>query len=125
MKRAVFGWVALLLAGTAAASSHIVDLQWREGRFSHEASVPAGKFVEVCGALSSGEVVDWSFDGAGATDFNIHYHVGKDTSYPVKQDAVSKASGRFEAPKRETYCWMWTNRGSASVGLTIRLQQVR
>lgn len=121
----VFAVAALLLTGTAVASSHIVDLRWREGRFSHEASVQAGKFVEVCGVLAQSEVVDWSFESAAATDFNIHYHLGKDTNYPVKQDALSKASGRFQAPKRETYCWMWTNRGGTAKQIKVQLQQRR
>jgi hypothetical protein len=125
LKRGAWVLAALLASSAASASNHIVDLKWREGAFSHQNTIAVGKFFEICGALPQGSKVDWQFEAAGPTDFNIHYHLAKDTVYPVKQAAVSSAQGRFEAPKPETFCWMWTNRGTAAVELKVRLQQPR
>ncbi|KPF69465.1 hypothetical protein IP84_06430 [beta proteobacterium AAP99] len=115
--------LAALLAGPTQAANHIVDLKWQDGAFSHETTIAAGKYFEVCGALAQGSKVDWQFEAAAPTDFNIHYHFAKETVYAVKQAAVRTAQNRFEAPKAETYCWMWTNLGSASLRLSVRLQQ--
>jgi hypothetical protein len=122
--RAAFG-LALGVSAAAQAANHIVDLKWQDGTFSHETTIAAGKFFEVCGALPRGARVDWQFAAAAPMDFNIHYHLASETVYLVKQAAVSTLQSRFEAPRPETYCWMWTNLSASSVKLTVRLQQVR
>ena len=77
-------------------SGHIVDVAWDpSGRFNHSATVPPGKFVEVCGRLDSGMKVRWEFDAVAPMDFNIHYHVGKDAVFPAKQAQVAKESPSF------------------------------
>jgi len=44
--RACGALVALALSGAAWSSSHIVDNAWSsDGRFAHEAQIPAGSFV--------------------------------------------------------------------------------
>ena len=112
----------LALSGAAFASSHIVDIAWSsDGRFGHKTQIAAGKFVEACGKLAVGEGVRWNFATAAPVDFNIHYHVGKDAVFPAKQAQVSSGRDTLNVTVAQGYCWMWTNKGSASVSLTVDL----
>lgn len=109
-----------LLAG--AASAAIVELRFDDqGRFARQASVPAGKFFEVCGPLAAGQAVAWQYAGPAPLDFNIHYHVGKEAVFPAKQAQVSSGRDTLNVTVAQDYCWMWTNKGSAPVSLTIDL----
>jgi hypothetical protein len=113
---------AATLCGATFAASHIVDIAWAaDGRFTHKAQIAAGKFVEACGRLAAGDGVRWSFTTAAPGDFNIHYHVGKDVVFPVKQALVTGGRDTLNAAVAQDYCWMWTNRGSAPVSLTFDL----
>ena len=114
----------LALSCTAVlASGHIVDVAWDpSGRFNHSATVPPGKFVEVCGRLDSGMKVRWEFDAVAPMDFNIHYHVGKDAVFPAKQAQVARAGDLLVAGTTEDYCWMWTNKSQRDLFVRVVLQ---
>ena len=56
-------------------------------------------------------------------DFNIHYHVGKDTVFPARQAQVSMGRDTLKVAVAQDYCWMWTNKGTAPVSLTVELQR--
>ena len=113
---------AATLCSGALASSHIVDIAWSpDGRFTHQAQISAGKFVEVCGKLAVGNSVRWSFTAAAPVDFNIHYHVGKEAVFPAKQAQVAVGRDTLKVDVAQDYCWMWTNKGSAPVSLTVEL----
>lgn len=115
--------LALLPLGAALAAPHIVDIRWdASGRFAHQAEVPAGKFLEVCGALKSGQKIAWSFQGPEAMNFNIHYHLGKETVYPVKLASVRDATQTLTVQAEQVHCWMWTNKGSAPASLDLVLK---
>ena len=110
------------LSGAALAATHIVDIAWSpNGRFAHEAQIAAGKFVEVCGKLAAGNGVRWSFAVAAPVDFNIHYHVGKEAVFPAKQAQVTVGRDTLNVTVAQDYCWMWTNKGSNPVTLTVEL----
>ncbi|MES2717208.1 MAG: hypothetical protein V4795_15670 [Pseudomonadota bacterium] len=110
------------LCGAALAAGPIVDIAWApDGRFAHQAQIAAGKFVEVCGKLSAGQGVRWSFTAGAPVDFNIHHHVGKEAVFPVKQTQVAVGRDTLNISVSQEYCWMWTNKGSAPVGLTVEL----
>ena len=113
---------AATLCSAALAASHIVDIAWApDGRFAHKAQIAAGKFVEVCGKLAVGEGVRWNFTAAAPVDFNIHYHLGKEAVFPAKQTQVSDGRDTLKVSVAQDYCWMWTNKGSAPVSLTVEL----
>lgn len=113
---------AATLSGAALAATHIVDIAWPpDGRFAHNAQIAAGKYVEVCGKLSVGEGVRWSFTASAPVDFNIHYHVGKEAVFPARQAQVSSGRDTLNVTVAQDYCWMWTNKGSAPVSLTVDL----
>ena len=120
--RACIATAVITLGGEAIASSHIVDIAWSpDGRFVHMAPVAAGKFVELCGKLAIGENVRWNFAATAPVDFNIHYHAGKETVFPARQAQVVNGRATLNAAVTQDYCWMWTNKGSAPVSLTVDL----
>ena len=106
----------------ALAASHIADIAWSaEGRFAHQAQIAPGKFIEVCGKLAVGNPVRWRFTAAAPVDFNIHFHVGKETVFPVKQAQVAVGDDTLKVTVAQDHCWMWTNKSPAPVGLTVEL----
>ena len=80
-----------------------------------------GKFAELCADLKSGQTVAWRFNAAASTDFNIHYHVGKQVEYPERREGVSNASGRLVVGSDQGYCWMWINRSAVPIALDVAL----
>lgn len=105
-----------------AANPALVPIEWNaSGHFAHQAEVPAGKFVEVCGRLPAGTKVQWRFDASGPLNFNIHFHEGEKVRYPAKQDGTARASGTLDAAASQDYCWMWTNKSQAPADLRLDL----
>jgi hypothetical protein len=121
--RAASLFLTLLLP--VAASAEIVDIKWTDGTFAHKTSIAPTKFLEVCGKQKTGDVVQWKFIGNAPADFNIHYHVGKDVSYPENRKAVASAEGSLVAPLDQDFCWMWTNKSAQVLALDVKLQQVK
>ena len=113
----------LVLAVPLAASAEIVEIKWVDGTFSHKASIAPQKFLEVCGKQKMGDSVSWQFKGSAATDFNIHYHVGKAVSYPENRKGVASAEGLLVAPLDQDYCWMWSNRSMQPIDVELNLKQ--
>ena len=114
--------LALMLP--VAAFADIVDIKWVDGSFSHKASIAPKKFLEICGKQKKGDGVAWQFKGSAPTDFNIHYHVGKEVSYPENRKDVTSADGTLSAPLDQDFCWMWSNRSAQAVDLEVSLKQV-
>ena len=119
------GALLLALSLPIAAFADIVDIKWTGDTFSHKASVAPKKFLEVCGKLKMGESVAWQFKGSAPTDFNIHYHVGKEVTYPEKRKDVAGADGTLSAPLDQDYCWMWSNRSAQPVDIEVNLKQAK
>ena len=115
----------LVLAVPLAASAEIVEIKWVDGTFTHKAGIAPKKFIEVCGKQKMGDSVAWQFKGSTETDFNIHYHVGKDVSYPENRKGVASAEGSLLAPLDQDYCWMWTNRSAQLLEMEVSLKQVK
>jgi hypothetical protein len=120
--KASVAMVTASLWGGALAASPVVEIAWSaENRFAHHAQIAAGKFVEACGKLAAGERVRWRFTTGAPVDFNIHYHVGKEAVFPVQQTQISGGGDALNVTVAQHYCWMWTNKGSAPVSLTVEL----
>ena len=114
--------LSLAHLGAAMASAHIVDIQWdASGRFVHKAEIQAGKFVEVCGALKPGQKITWSFQGSAPMNFNIHYHLGKETVFPAKLSAVKDAAQTLNVQAEQMHCWMWSNKSTQPLALQLTL----
>lgn len=113
---------ALAMSSAGLAASHVVDIAWTgDGRFVYGASVAPGKFVEMCGKLAAGDAVQWRFESSAPLDFNVHFHIGKDVTFPAKSEQVARASGTLRVTVREDYCWMWTNRSTGAVRVDVEL----
>jgi hypothetical protein len=117
--------MALAAAGGAVQAA-VTELAWdAQDRFEHRATVPAGRFVEVCGALQRDERVGWRFEAAAPLDFNIHHHEGRQVFYAERRAAVAALQGELRVATPQGYCWMWTNPAATPVAMTLRLQRVR
>ncbi len=115
---------SLLLAVWPATHANLAEIQWSpEGQFQHDASIDAGKFVEICGKLPAAATVNWNFTTAAPVDFNVHYHLGKTVVYPTKLKAVVSAKDSLAVKIDQDYCWMWSNKSSAATALSVRLQR--
>jgi len=102
----------------------VLEIQWdSKGRFEKAVSVPPGKFAELCGKLAKGDKVGWSFKSEGPVNFNIHHHEGENVAYSTKQTAVNSGEGTLDANSAQEYCWMWSNKGSAEISMTLGLRR--
>lgn len=114
------------MLGGATAQAAVVDITWNaEGRFEQRLDVAPGGFAELCGALDKGQAVAWRFDSSAELAFNVHYHLGNDVVYPVKNPGTSRADGRLVVDPSQTYCWMWSNKGKQPVRLQVELKRER
>lgn len=114
--------IAFAAMAGASARADVTDIAWSaEGRFEHRAELAPGGFAEVCGRLEKGSVVRWAFDAAGPTDFNIHYHQGKQVLFPVQRRGAAKGAATLKVKLDQDYCWMWTNRGTQPLALRLTL----
>ena len=114
---------ALLTSLSLNAGATLVDLKWTDGSFTHKASVAPGKFLEVCGKLKKDQKIAWRFTGSAPTDFNIHYHVGKDVVYPEQRKATGSADATLVVPLDQDFCWMWSNKSAQAVEIDVQLKQ--
>ena len=115
--------LVLILAGVSPlAHAELVKIGWDgSGRFEHGTTLAPGKFLEVCGKLSKGQAVAWSFKAEGPLNFNIHYHEGDKVEYPVRRDAVAELAGRLEVGVDQDYCWMWSNKSGRPAAVRAML----
>jgi hypothetical protein len=112
----------LLSMGAGVARAEVIELQWRDaGRFERSLTIAPGKFAEICGPLVAGQAVRWSFKADRALNFNVHYHVDKDVRYPAKKANVKRLKGDLSVDSSQDYCWMWSNKTTASTKLSVTL----
>jgi len=122
--RPVFFFSILLTSVAPVAHAEIVELVWGSGgAFTQQKRIAPGKFVEVCGKLPAGANVAWSFEASAPTDFNIHYHQGKDVVFPAKISQVARGQNTLRVKVEQDYCWMWTNKTAEPVLLKASFQR--
>ncbi|MEO7253489.1 MAG: hypothetical protein ABIZ64_04510 [Casimicrobium sp.] len=116
--------LTVVAAASCPARAELIDIAWNSsGQFEKTATVPPGKFLELCGGLSSGQTIGWSFDADQALDFNIHFHEGKAVVFPAKYEGAKQAAGTLNVVAKQDYCWMWSNKNTTAVKLTARLKR--
>ena len=124
MRKVIAAMACTSLAASAAAE--LIEVKLTPGESTERRlAVAPGKFTELCSVLNRGQVILWQFRADPATDFNIHYHVGKQVEYPERREQVRVASGRLAIEIDQTYCWMWTSRSGTVVAVDIALQMRR
>lgn len=113
-----------VLLTVGAAKAELVDIDWGgSGRFEKTMVVAPGKFAEVCGKLSKGQVIAWNFKSSQPMNFNIHYHEGKAVVFPTKLDASAAAEDKLTVAVDQGYCWMWSNKTDKPIDLGLSLQR--
>jgi hypothetical protein len=122
---------ALLVAASAAllgplAHAQVIAVQWDAGgRFEQQVPVPVGKFVELCERLGPGTRVQWRFDAPSPLNFNIHYHEGNELRFPAREDHGLASKGTLDVASEQDYCWMWTNKTSVPVSVSVKMARDR
>lgn len=114
----------LLASALPMAGAEIVEIVWSSsGTFTQHKQVVAGKFVEVCGKLPAGVNVAWAFEASAPTDFNIHYHEGKEAVFPAKVSQVARGQDTLQVKVEQDYCWMWGNKTALPIVLKASFQR--
>ena len=114
----------LLVSLAPTAHAELVEIGWSSGgTFMQQKQIGTGKFFEVCAKLPAGLKVEWSFEASGPTDFNIHYHVGKEVVYPTKMAQTARAQDTLQVKAEQDYCWMWSNKTAEPVVLKANFQR--
>ena len=114
--------IGALIPATPARAD-LIKISWdASGGFERVLDIAPGAFAEVCGRLTKGQAVAWSFKSRQGLNFNIHYHAGKKAVFPAKQDQIATLDGELKVPVDQDYCWMWENKASqkATLRLTLR-----
>ena len=111
------------VGGISTSHAEIIHVDWADRTFAHTSTIAPKKFLEVCARLKQGETIAWKFKGSAVTDFNLHYHVGKQVTYPKKRKGVASAAGKLAVTMDQDYCWMWTNKGGEPVNIIVNLKQ--
>ena len=115
--------VALLLFATTARAE-VVEIAWDvSGRFERVLDLAPAKFAEVCGRLTKGQSIAWSFKSGQPLNFNVHYHEGKNVVFPVKKDRTANLDAELQVGIDQDYCWMWENPGAAGTTFTVALRR--
>ena len=113
--------VALLVFATTT-HAEVIEIAWdASGRFDRVIDLAPAKFAEVCGRLTKGQSITWSFKSGEPSNFNIHYHEGKNVVFPAKRDRTAALNGELQVGTDQDYCWMWDNPGDAGTTLTVAL----
>ncbi len=111
------------VGGIGISHAEIIQVDWAGRAFAHTSTIAPKKFLEVCARLKQGQTIAWQFKGSAATDFNLHYHVGKQVTYPQKRKGVTSATGKLVVTMDQDYCWMWINQGGEPVNMSVNLKQ--
>lgn len=74
------------------------------------------RIYEECLVVEDQQVLEYEFTASGPLEFNIHYHLGAEVSYPVLEKGVASLQGVFDPltvddplGRPPFYCLMWRN----------------
>jgi hypothetical protein len=97
--------------------------QGQQTEKSVEINMPAKQVHEECIALSEGQTLKFSYEANAVLEFNLHFHHGKDVTYPLK-GKYSIYSNTYLATQKNDFCLMWENKTGGIVKLqtTYRIE---
>jgi hypothetical protein len=107
--------LSLLIASSAFAASSGQNLA---------KTLAPGEGHEECLPMKAGQRLSYSFESDTNLDFNVHYHVGEDVTYPVEKDGTRRERGELQVTVPQDYCLMWVSSGQ-SPSLLIYSFEVR
>ena len=124
MKLQTIGFTLVL--ATLSAQAEVVEIKWNtDGGFAHSTEIRVRGVVEVCGKIPAGPTIDWSFTSSGPLESNVHFHEGKEVSYPARHAAAEAIKDRLIVRTEQEYCWMWSNRTQQPVRMSMELMKVK
>ena len=79
-------------------------------------TLPAQRAVfERCLPLDAGQTLAYRFTASAPVHFNLHYHQGDKTVYPVKANGLREKQGSYRVEEKQFYCLMWRSESSQPV----------
>ena len=116
----------LLVLAALPAQAEVVDIKWNaDGGFAHATEIRVKGVVEVCGKITAGPTIDWSFKSSGPLESNVHFHEGKEVSYPARHAAATAIKDQLIVRTDQEFCWMWSNRTQQPVTMSMELMKVK
>jgi hypothetical protein len=78
---------------------------------SIEVILAVKKVHEECIAMAEGQTLTFNYEANAELEFNLHFHHGKDVTYPLN-GKYSNYSNTYVATQKNEYCLMWQNKNS-------------
>ena len=79
------------------------------------------EFRELCVALEDQQQISVEFFSGQPIDYDIHFHDGFTTRFPVRKIGVTKYVEQFVADSKRAYCLMWFNSSLKDTSLRYRV----
>ncbi|HEX9585362.1 MAG TPA: hypothetical protein VGB36_12745 [Gammaproteobacteria bacterium] len=79
------------------------------------------EFRELCFEMAARDEIQYDFRSDHPVEFNIHYHEGFTTNFPVRLTGITAHADKFVAGVDQSYCLMWMNESIARTSLTYRI----
>lgn len=109
--------IAFTFLISLSAALHAEESAWRQ--IDVEMGYPEGQFAETCFAVEPGAMLEIEVSTPHPVDFNVHFHVGNETTFPVKDVISSTARYALRVADAGEYCLMFTNREATSAAYII------
>lgn len=109
----------------ALAGLSLVALGALPTHAAERVSIGESEWVERCFDLGTGDSVRYSFQSSEPVNFDLHFHSGDTTRYPVKKDGVSEGRGVYTAREPQKYCLSWANPDRSTVDVTLEARAVK
>lgn len=88
------------------------------------ATVGGNGVFEDCLPLTAGDTLEYEFLSDAELAFDVHFHVGDTTVYPVRSHAVRAEWQRLTTRVSQLYCLLWENRAEHPVQLRFTYRVV-
>ena len=88
-------------------------------------SLGESEWVERCFDLGAGDTLHYSFQASDPVNFDLHFHSGDTTRYPVKKGGATDGRGAYAVREPQKYCLSWANPGRSTVDVTLEARAVK
>lgn len=92
---------------------------------AEQVTIAESEWAERCFDLGPGDTLHYSFRATRAVNFDLHYHSGDTTRYPLKKDDVAEGRGAYTAREAQKYCLSWVNPSLSATDVTIDVRTVK
>ncbi len=113
----VFSIVFLMTVASEVKAQEVIKKKKME-----DVGIAPSSLHEECLDMKPDQELFFSFEVSQAAHFNIHYHQGKEVSYPVNEKNVTRREGTFRPEIAQHYCLMWSNPEKHPISLSYRIR---